>query len=117
MRHQSVRPRMREGAAPLRSLTASAAVPICAGRKDCAGEQREPAMSNGRRDCPKCKALMEKGFIADYTNGHAKRMQSRWIEGDPVRSIWLGLSFRGPRVLDVATFRCTSCGFLETVAK
>jgi len=31
---------------------------------------------------------MEKGFI-----GHSNRMQSRWIEGNPVRSCWLGLSF------------------------
>jgi len=28
---------------------------------------------------------MEKGFI-----GHSNRMQSRWIEGNPVRSCWLG---------------------------
>jgi hypothetical protein len=74
-------------------------------------------MSDDRRDCPKCKARMEKGFIADYTHGHANRMQSKWIEGDPVRSFWLGLSFKGRRMRDVTTFRCTSCGFLESVAK
>jgi len=31
-------------------------------------------------------------------------MQTGWIEGDPVRSFWLGLSFKGRRMLDVTTF-------------
>jgi hypothetical protein len=73
-------------------------------------------MSDGPRDCLKCKARMEKGFIADYTHG-SNRMQSKWIEGDPVRSFWLELSFKGRRVLAITTFRCTSCGFLESEAK
>src|SRR5215831_12196156 len=94
-----------------------AAILTSAGSKDCTDEQRERAVSNGPRDCPKCKAHMEKGFIADYTHGHANRMQSKWIEGDPVRSFWLGLSFKGRRTLNVTTFRSTSCGFLEPVAK
>jgi hypothetical protein len=49
---------------------------LCAGSRDDADEQREPAMSDDRHDRPKCKARMENGFIADYTNGHANRVQA-----------------------------------------
>ena len=59
--------------------------------------------------CPKCKGDMEEGFIAD--RGHANA---------PNKSVWAtGYKFIGglQNKLEVKTYRCTSCGFLESYAK
>jgi hypothetical protein len=80
-------------------------------------EGEELSMSNDHRDCPKCKARMEEGFIVDYAYGWAKRVQSKWVGGAPVYSWWLGLNLRRKRAIYVVTYRCTTCGFLESYAK
>jgi hypothetical protein len=66
-------------------------------------------------NCPKCKGLMVEGFIADFGNG-GNATVSHWMEG-PVERTWLG-SARIDRdlLLDIATYRCTGCGFLESYA-
>jgi hypothetical protein len=79
--------------------------------------EAEIDMSIERHDCPKCKAPMEEGFIADYRHGWANRIQSRWVEGSPVPSFWLGLTFKGRRTRNVTAYRCVTCGFLEAFAK
>jgi hypothetical protein len=70
-------------------------------------------------DAPAQSAMRawRKGASLITRTANANRMQNKWIEGDPVRSFWLGLSFTGRRVLDVTTFGCTSCGILESEAK
>ena len=57
---------------------------------------------------------MEAGFIMDH--GHGMSYQSSWIEGEPVWSKWLGLRIKGKRRMKVVTYRCTSCGRLESFA-
>lgn len=66
-------------------------------------------------ECPKCRSRMEDGFIVDSTHGGST--QSQWAAGQPVKSFWTGLKLRGQRMLKVATYRCTSCGYLESYAK
>jgi len=57
---------------------------------------------------------MEPGYIVD--EGYGKRTVANWIAGAPERSIWTGLKTRGKDKLDVTTFRCRRCGYLESYA-
>ncbi|MES2443150.1 MAG: hypothetical protein V4574_09995 [Pseudomonadota bacterium] len=58
---------------------------------------------------------MTEGFILDTTDG-ARKVAS-WVEGAPDRSMWLGVKL-GKRVnLEIQTWRCGRCGFLESYAK
>ncbi len=68
----------------------------------------------GGPDCPKCQGSMAVGFIVD--EGHGTRTIPKWVAGAPEKSIWTGLKLRGREKLDVATYRCGRCGFLESYA-
>lgn len=48
--------------------------------------------------------------------GYGTRTVAKWIAGEPERSIWTGLKLRGKERLNVATFRCRRCGYLESYA-
>ncbi|WP_205479637.1 hypothetical protein [Sphingomonas arenae] len=64
--------------------------------------------------CSKCGGSMGAGFIVD--EGHGTRTVAKWVAGAPERSIWTGLKLRGRERLDVVTYRCSRCGFLESYA-
>jgi hypothetical protein len=65
--------------------------------------------------CPKCQGTMSEGFVVDRTdNGRAV---ASWVEGAPEKSIWSGIKLRGKTQVPIATWRCGSCGFLESYAK
>ena len=57
---------------------------------------------------------MERGFIVD--EGYGKRTVQRFILGEPEHSMWTGLKIRGKDKLEVATYRCRRCGYLENYA-
>ena len=57
---------------------------------------------------------MNEGFIADYTYGAIR--PSDWVEGEPVKSIWVGTKVRDKNQFKIKTFRCVSCGYLESYA-
>lgn len=57
---------------------------------------------------------MEPGYIVD--EGHGTRTVAKWIAGEPERSMWTGLKTRGKAKLDVTTYRCRRCGYLESYA-
>ena len=65
-------------------------------------------------ECPKCRGSMEVGntFI-DYWGW---RVPLRWSDGAPRMSVWTGLSLKGKRHTDVASRRCTDCGYIELFA-
>lgn len=65
--------------------------------------------------CPKCSKEMEEGFIADATYGGV--VTSKWVEGEPEKSFWTGTKTKGKRQVEVHSFRCPNCGFLESYAK
>ena len=64
--------------------------------------------------CPKCSGQMEEGFVLDRTYG--ANLQASWVEGVPTTSFWTGVKTKGREQLPVTTFRCSSCGYLESFA-
>ena len=66
--------------------------------------------------CPKCEGEMEQGFILDAMQGG--QIASRWAAGAPQKSFWTGSKgVSEDSVIPVGTFRCASCGFLESYAR
>lgn len=68
-----------------------------------------------RKTCPKCSGSMSEGFVLDQ--GHGSRSVAAWVDGAPVKSIWTGVKLRGKTPIEIASWRCTSCGYLESYAK
>lgn len=73
-------------------------------------------MREKRVECPKCKKVMSAGFLLDRGEGDRKRV-AQWVEGMPEKSFWTGLSITKRLVLPVTTYRCMSCGYLESYAR
>lgn len=48
---------------------------------------------------------------------HNSRNLQKWVEGEPVRNFWTGLDTKDRDKYVVATWRCDSCGYLESYAK
>ena len=73
-------------------------------------------MASRSISCPKCQGTMELGYIIDQ--GYAKVAVAQWVSGEPEISMWMGggLKLRGKDRLDVTTYRCRRCGFLESYA-
>lgn len=67
------------------------------------------------KECPHCRGSVSKGFVID--RGDATRKVQKWVEGEPVRSFWLGLNTEGRDAYEVTTYRCDRCGYLESYAK
>jgi len=85
-------------------------------------------MTQGELVCPKCKGQMQEGFIFGYPQyglwlfGHpALMVVSAWVEGAPERSFWrsfgTGIRLKGKKKIPPRTYRCSSCGYLESYAK
>lgn len=66
-------------------------------------------------NCPKCAGLMEEGFIADRGDYEYKTVSS-WTEGKPTKSFWSGVKTDKNRQIEIKTFRCSNCGYLESFA-
>ncbi|HET7816442.1 MAG TPA: PF20097 family protein [Sphingomicrobium sp.] len=64
--------------------------------------------------CPRCQGSMEQGFVID--EGYGTKTVGQWVAGEPEKSIWTGLKLRGKQKLEVATYRCRRCGYLESYA-
>jgi hypothetical protein len=64
--------------------------------------------------CPKCGGQMERGFIIDHS--HTARAVSQWAAGTPKSSFWQGTKLPDESQ-PIGTFRCSSCGFLESYAR
>ena len=76
------------------------------------GMSDEP-MTDKPDSCSKCGGQLEKGFIVDHT-GAQYAQRSSWNPGDPKKAFWSGLDITN--AVPVDTFRCTSCGYLESYA-
>ena len=80
-------------------------------------ESRVPDTRPGPPDhfCPKCGAAMAAGYLVDQ--GHANsRVVSGWVEGEPGKTSFFNLNVDDRLQLEVRTFRCSRCGFLESYA-
>jgi len=56
---------------------------------------------------------MVEGVIVD--KGYGTAGVSSWMEGEPKKSIWVGLKMTGTQI-ETRTWRCRRCGFLESYA-
>jgi len=65
--------------------------------------------------CPKCKGIMEQGFILDCT--HGRYLVSQWVAGAPRKSFWSGTKLPDEKPVPIGTFRCSTCGYLESYAR
>lgn len=65
--------------------------------------------------CPKCRGKMQQGYIKD--EGYAIVHSSKWVSGPPEKSFWTGVKTRGKKQVEVLTYRCASCGYLESYAQ
>lgn len=57
---------------------------------------------------------MVEGLVIDNSDG--TRGVSSWLQGAPTKSIWVGLKLDGKTPIEIKTFRCNRCGFLESYA-
>lgn len=58
------------------------------------------------KKCPKCKGLMEKGWITESYNPFKR---ASWVQ----KINW----FRGNNLHPVDSYRCKDCGYIEIFAK
>ncbi|UUY00222.1 PF20097 family protein [Sphingomonas sp. J315] len=63
--------------------------------------------------CPKCQGSMAEGYVPHERSSLPGL--GRWYRGAPVAG-WFGLKLPKTYV-DIATWRCQRCGFLEQYAK
>ena len=66
------------------------------------------------KHCPKCEGTMVDGYVVDQ--GHGSVSLPKWREGEPRRSIWVGLKLGGTDPIEITTWRCRRCGYLEHYA-
>ena len=66
------------------------------------------------RTCPKCSGAMVDGYVVDHTHGGSA--VAAWREGKARKSFWVGLKLGGTTPLDITTWRCRRCGYLESYA-
>ena len=57
---------------------------------------------------------MEPGFIVDEAYG--KKVVAKWVAGEPQKTWWMGLRLGRSEQVEVATYRCRRCGYLESYA-
>jgi hypothetical protein len=84
--------------------------------------RRRTFMSDPNVSCPKCKTRMEAGFVLDRgpLNIPTPNVPT-WVDGPWVPSTvtekLFGNSLRDKRQRSITSYRCTSCGYLESYAR
>ena len=58
---------------------------------------------------------MEEGFVKD--EGHYNVYPAKWVLGAPEKNFWTGTKIAGKKQAPVVTYRCSSCGYLESYAR
>jgi hypothetical protein len=65
-------------------------------------------------DCIRCHAQMQIGYVPDW--GESGYRPQNWYPGEPKKSFWTGLKLKADDLVPVKTFRCPTCGYLESYA-
>jgi len=64
--------------------------------------------------CPKCQGSMSEGFV--LTERHSLPNLLSWSRGTPRKS-WWGVKPGEGKPIEISTWRCQRCGFLENYAR
>jgi hypothetical protein len=72
-------------------------------------------MTTSPNQCPKCNGRMQQGFVLDNTYG--ARVVSQWAADAPLKSFWTGTKPPEGDLIPIGTYRCESCGYLESYAR
>ena len=65
--------------------------------------------------CLRCGGSMQQGYMLDRGNSNRATVAT-WIEGEPEPSFWSGFALGKRANVPCVTFRCTSCGWLDSYA-
>ena len=66
--------------------------------------------------CTKCGGRMSEGFVIDHGD-YGSTSVSTWQGGPPRKSFWTGIKQSKDDQLEITSWRCDRCGFLESYAK
>ncbi|MFC1781478.1 PF20097 family protein [Planctomycetota bacterium] len=66
--------------------------------------------------CPKCNLLMQQGYILDAMYGNAVNTTSKWSKGKPKKLLSFALPSAEINSMEITTYRCPKCGYLESYA-
>ena len=69
---------------------------------------------NSNPKCLRCDVEMETGYILDAS--YAMFRVPTWVAGESERSVFSGIKVRGKEQRQLVTFRCPTCGLLESHA-
>ena len=58
---------------------------------------------------------MVDGYVVDRGD-YGSAAVPEWREGEPRKSIWVGLKLGGTDPIEITTYRCRRCGYLEHYA-
>ena len=64
--------------------------------------------------CSKCSGEMQEGLVVDLNYGGI--LQSMWVEDQAGKSVG-SVTTDGKRKVKTITYRCSSCGYLDSYAK
>ena len=59
---------------------------------------------------------MDQGYIPDLGHLNAPS-EPKWTEGAPEKSFWQGLKLGGRDRVPITTYRCPTCGLLQSYAR
>jgi hypothetical protein len=65
--------------------------------------------------CLKCNGAMSSGFLVDYAAGGKRRVET-WIAGEPKPASLHGVDIKNQSQIEVVTYRCDECSYLESYA-
>ena len=67
-----------------------------------------------RKTCPKCSSQMIDGYVVDQ--GYGTNTLPKWREGEPRKNVFGSLKLWGTKPIEITTYRCGRCGYLESYA-
>lgn len=66
-------------------------------------------------NCSKCNTDMQQGVVVDLS--YAGILRSMWVEDQAANTVVMGFADNHQRNVKTITYRCSSCGFLDSYAK
>ena len=60
--------------------------------------------------------IVDEARLCDRQHLRQPRAASTWVEGEPKKSMWVGVKLDGKKPFEIETWRCPKCGFLENYA-